>query len=135
MLNKPIVAYGRNKHLRDVTGGTTVENSEVVRKQKAILKNCYCKPCFSGTSNLCCKQVVPATTFKSDNILKTYQIFHQLNCKRKYIYIYIYIIWRSNIFQNSLTSQKERVKFFIGDYENIKALFYTIKEHFRFVSC
>ena len=30
---------------------------------------------FSRTNNICCKQVVPATTFKCNVSLKTYQIF------------------------------------------------------------
>ena len=44
-------------------GDTTIENKKVVGKQIPILKSDYCKPCFSRTNNLCCKQVVLATTF------------------------------------------------------------------------
>ena len=82
---QPIIVYHRNKNFRDMIGDTTIENNKVVRKQKPILKSGYCKPCFSITNNLCCKQVVPATTFKSNIFLKTYQIFHQLYCKSSYI--------------------------------------------------
>ena len=66
-------------------GDTNIENNKIVRKQKPILKNGYCKPCFSRTNNLCCKQAAPTTTFKSNATLKTYQIFHPLNCIRSYI--------------------------------------------------
>ena len=82
---QPIVAYRRNKSLRDVIRDTTIKNNKVVRKQKAKLKGGYYKPCFSRTSSLCCKQVVPGTAFKSNVTLKTYQIFHQLNFKNSYI--------------------------------------------------
>ena len=44
-------------------GDTTIETKKVVGKQIPILKSGYCKPCFSRTNNLCCKQVVLATTF------------------------------------------------------------------------
>ena len=63
---QPTIAYRLNKNLRYVIG----ENSKVVRKQKPVLKNDYCKPCFSRTNNLCCKQVVPATNFKCNVTLK-----------------------------------------------------------------
>ena len=82
---QPIIGYSRNKNLRDMIGDTNIENNKIVRKQKPILKNGYCKPCFSKTNNLCCKQAAPTTTFKSNTTLKTYQIFHPLNCIRSYI--------------------------------------------------
>ena len=63
---QPIIVYRRNKNLRDVIGDTTIDNNKVIRKQKPILKSGYCKPCFSRTDNLCCKDVVPAATFKSN---------------------------------------------------------------------
>ena len=66
-------------------GDITIENNKVVRKQKPMLKSGSCKPSLSRTNNLCYKQVVPTTTFKSKVTLKTYQIFYQLNCKSSYI--------------------------------------------------
>ena len=68
-----------------MVGGTAIENNKIVRKQKPILKVGYCKPCFSRRNKICCKQVVPATTYKSNVTLKSYLIFHQLNCESKYI--------------------------------------------------
>ena len=59
-------------------GDTTIENNKKVRKQKPVLKIGYCKQCFSRTRYLCCKQVVQATTFKNNAILKT-------SCKSSYI--------------------------------------------------
>ena len=56
-------------------GGTIIENNKVVGKQKLILKSGYCKPQFSRTNNLCCKQDVPATTFKHNFTLKTNRYF------------------------------------------------------------
>ena len=65
--------------------GITNENNKIVRKQNPILKSSYCKSCFSKTNKLCCKQVVPATTFERNVTLKSYQILRQLNCKISYI--------------------------------------------------
>ena len=66
-------------------GEATIKNSKAIRKQNLILKNGYCQPCFSRTINLCYKQIAPATTFKRNATLKTYQIFYQLNYKDSYI--------------------------------------------------
>ena len=82
---QPIIAYRRNKNLRDMIGGTTIKSNRAVGKQRTILKRGYCKPCFSRTNSLYCKQVIPVTTFKSNVTLKAYQVFHQLNCKSSYI--------------------------------------------------
>ena len=35
---QPVIAYRRNKNLRDVIGDTTIKNNKVVRKQKSTLK-------------------------------------------------------------------------------------------------
>ena len=81
----PVIAYRRNKSLRDVIGDTTIENNKITRKWKPVFKSGYCKPWFSRTNNFCYKEIVPATTFESNATLKTYQISHQLNCKSSYI--------------------------------------------------
>ena len=44
---QPTIAYHQNKNLRDIKGDTTIKNNNVVRKQRAELKNGYYKPCFS----------------------------------------------------------------------------------------
>ena len=65
-----IIAHCRNKNLRNMIGDAAIESNKVVRKQKPKLKSSYYKPRFSRTNKLCCKQVVPATTFKSNTTLK-----------------------------------------------------------------
>ena len=64
-----------------MTGATIIKNHQALRKQKQILKQGYWKPCFSKINNLCYKQVVPITTFESNETLKIYHTFHLLNCK------------------------------------------------------
>ena len=60
---QPITAYRRNKNLRNMMGDTTIENNKVVRKQKPVLKNGYCKSCFSKRNKPFCKQVAPDHNF------------------------------------------------------------------------
>ena len=66
-------------------GGTTIENNKEVWKENLILKSRYCKTWLSRINNLCCKQVMLVTIFKSNVTWTTYQVFHQLNCKSSYI--------------------------------------------------
>ena len=61
------------------------KTKKVLKKQKPILKSCYCQSQFSRTNNRCCKQVILATPFERNATLRTYQIFYQLNCKSSYI--------------------------------------------------
>ena len=44
---QPTIAYHQNKNSRDIIGDTTIKNNNVVRKQRAELKNGYYKPRFS----------------------------------------------------------------------------------------
>ena len=122
------MAYRRNKSLRDVIRDTTIKNNKVVRKQKAKLKGGYYKPCFSRTSNLCCKQVVPGTTFKSNVTLKTYQIFHQLNFKNIYI-ICLLECFKCQVqyVRKSETKLKRRTKTSIN--------YFDIEEHSFNINC
>ena len=97
---KPIIAYRRNKNIRDLIGSNTIENNKVKRKRKVNL-NGSCSPCLSKYGNLCCKQVVPTKTFKSQQNGKSFKIQHRLTChsanviylmecRMCSIYIYIY---------------------------------------------
>ena len=108
---QPIIAYSRNKNLRDLIGDTTIENNKVVIKQKLILTSGYCKPCFSRTNNLC-NQVGPATTFKRNITSKTYQIFHQKNCKGSYIiYLLEYVRVSSKMSVTIYWEIRNRIQF------------------------
>ena len=48
----------------------TIKNNKVAKKQKPMLKSDYCKTSCSKTSNLCFKQVVLTTIFKSNVTVK-----------------------------------------------------------------
>ena len=79
---KPMICYRRNKNLRNLIGGNILSKNEVVRKGiPTKLIQGKCSPCNSRRNNLCCKQVLPATTFRSAKTNKEFKIFHKLNCK------------------------------------------------------
>ena len=67
--NPPILAFRRNKNLRDIIGTKLIENGKVKRK-------------FTNqpTTTLCCKQVAH-TTFRSNQTNRIFQIYHDLNRK------------------------------------------------------
>ena len=51
---KPIIAYRRNKNIRDLIGSNIIENSNVKRKRKVNL-NRSCSPCLSKYGNVVSK--------------------------------------------------------------------------------
>ena len=42
-------------------------------------------PCLANNKTLYCKRVVHTTTFRSNQANRIFQIYHNLNCKNKYI--------------------------------------------------
>ena len=83
---KPIIAYKRNKNLRDYIGQTTIENNKVVRKNKTNWKtNGKCSKCLANNRTLCCNQIQQTSKFTSYKTNNTYDIYHKVNCKSKYV--------------------------------------------------
>ena len=82
---KPIMAYRRNRNLGDILGQKTILNNKVVRKGDISNQSGSCSPCLSRNDNLCCKQIRQTSTFQSRKTKKKYKIFHQVNCKSKFI--------------------------------------------------
>ena len=91
---EPIIAYRRNKNLRDLIGQTTIKNNKVQRSQPD--KKGKCRPCLSRAGNLCCKQVSSTNTFTSRQTNKTYNIRHNTNCHSNHV-IYLMECKRCNI--------------------------------------
>ena len=42
-------------------------------------------PCLANNRTLWCKQVLHTTTFRNNQTNRIFQIYHNLNCKRKYV--------------------------------------------------
>ena len=82
--NPPILAFRRNKILRDIIGTELFENGKVKRKFTNKIQG-KCTPCLANNRTLCCKQIVHTTTFRSNQTNRIFQIYHNLNCKSKYV--------------------------------------------------
>ena len=80
----PILAFRRNKNLRDIIVTKLIENGKVKRKFTNKIQG-KCTPCLANNRTLCCKQVVYTTTFRSNQTNSIFQIYHNLNCKSKYV--------------------------------------------------
>ena len=76
--DKPIVAFRRNKNLKDLIGGTTIENDKVKRQKTTKGKS---SSCDKDKRSKCCKQVVNTTKFKSSITKRTYNIREKMHCK------------------------------------------------------
>ena len=78
--NKPLLAFRKNKNLRQLIGGnTTGKNKKLLTTNK--FTNGKCLPCFSNSRALCCKQVIKTEHFKSNLTNRTFRIFKKTTCK------------------------------------------------------
>ena len=68
---KPIIAYNRNRNLKERIGSNKILNNKVIRKKKAEKKHLFCSPCYTRRYNLCCLQVEKTNIFKSYETEKT----------------------------------------------------------------
>ena len=80
----PISAFRRNRNLRDIIGTKLIENGKVKSKFTNKIQG-KCTPCLANNRIPCCKQVVHTTTFRSNQMNRIFQIYHNLNCKSKYV--------------------------------------------------
>ena len=78
---KPIIAFRRNRNLKDMLGGVKILNNKKV--VKANRKNGQCSPCLSQIGNICCKHIISTKTFRSTTTGERFAIKHKVNCKTK----------------------------------------------------
>ena len=82
--NPAILAFRRNKNLKYIFVTKLIENGKVKRKFTNKVQG-KCRPCLGNNRTLCSKQVANITPFRSNQTNRIYQIYHNLNCKRKYV--------------------------------------------------
>ena len=82
--NPPILAFRQNKNLREIIGTKLIENGKVKRKFKNKIQG-KCTPCLANNRTLCCKQIVYTAKCKSNQTNRICHIYHNLNCKSKYV--------------------------------------------------
>ena len=76
----PILAFKRNKNLRDIIGVNKVFDNKKILNVKKFNKG-KSQPCFTRSINLCCKQPKTSSTFQSVFNKKTFLIRHNVTCK------------------------------------------------------
>ena len=80
--NPPILAFHRNKNL--IIGTKLIERDKVKRKFTNKIQG-KCTPCLANNRTWCCKQIIHTTTFGSNQTNRIFDIYHNLNCKSKYV--------------------------------------------------
>ena len=70
-VNKPTIAFKRNKNIQDLIGGRLIKDGKFAKK-KLIKRQSKGKTCNTTRSASCCMQVVNTNTFKS-NKTKSFQ--------------------------------------------------------------
>ena len=82
--NPPILAFRRNKILRDIIGTKLFENGEVKRKYTKKIQG-KCTPQLANSRTLSCKQIAHTKTFRISKTNRIFHVYHNLNCKSRYV--------------------------------------------------
>ena len=82
---RPVVAYRRNRNLRELIGQMHLSrDKKILKTRKKSTTNNGCKACLTTTWNQCCRHIVSAKTFRSNVTGEEFPILHNLNCKSKH---------------------------------------------------
>ena len=84
---KPVIAFRRNKNLRDLIGQTHLsKNKKIIPKKTPTIG--ASSACLSRANNQCCKHIISTKTFQSNKTKEIFHIRHRLNCRsRNFIYL------------------------------------------------
>lgn len=92
---RPVVAYRRNKNLREILGQVHISRGKKIIKPKKKERHTGSRACLSSSKNLCCGQLHSTKTFTSETTGETLEILHSLNCRsRNCIYLGFCILCR-----------------------------------------
>ena len=81
--DRPVVAFRRNKNLRDILGQVHLSRGRKLVKNQRKPRHPGSKACLTTSRNQCCRHLQSTKTFKSDNTGETLEIRHDLNCRSK----------------------------------------------------
>ena len=79
---RPVLAFRRNKNLRDILGQTHLSRGKKTIPEK-LRKNGGCQACLSHARNQCCNHIISTKTFRSQTTKEEFEIRHSLNCRSK----------------------------------------------------
>ena len=85
--DKPVIAFRRNRNLKQLLCKHKLHNNKpIIRKEKKLGR---CQPCLSRANNKCCKQMANTNHFTNRKNGRKFNIYHNLNCKSNNV---IYLI-------------------------------------------
>ena len=94
---KPVVAFRRNKNLRDILGQVHLSRNKKIVKDRRAPRYPGSKACLTSKKNKCCRHLQSTKTFKSDVTGEELEIRHDLNCRSKNtIYLGHCVLCRGN---------------------------------------
>ena len=79
---KPVLAYRRNKNLRELIGQHHLSRGKKILPRKRT-RLPGCRACLTSTKNECCKHILSTKTFSSQVTGEVLSILHSLNCRSK----------------------------------------------------
>ena len=79
-----MITNKRNKNLGEHIGGHTLQGTKVFKNHLQVIKGESKSRITTNKSSLCCAQIVNTTTFESYQTIRTFKIFHKLNCKSSF---------------------------------------------------
>ena len=106
LTDPPVVAYRRNKNLRDILGQTHLSRGKKIVKSTKPDRYTGSRACLTSTKNQCCRHVQSTKTFSSDNTGETLRILHNLNCRSQNI-IYSFT-WAIVLYVQELNTSENR---------------------------
>ena len=80
---KPVVAFKRNRNLRDIVGNMHLSRGRKIIKEKRKPRFPGSKACLTHGNNQCCRHLQSTKTFRSDVTGEEFEIRHDLNCRSK----------------------------------------------------
>ena len=83
-LVEPIFAFDKIKSLKQVIGGSTIQNDKNIKYSSNKYEE-KCTTCKSGILSLCRLHVQNTHSFRSQQTGRIFTIFHQVNCKSDFV--------------------------------------------------
>ena len=78
-----IISFKRSRKLREIIDGNTIIDRNIKKKEENM--NGKCRPCNRRKNTMCCRQVKTIISFTSYKNVKTFNTFHDLTYKKKFL--------------------------------------------------
>ena len=79
-----LISFRRPPNIKDLICSNTIREDKVFHKNNDKKESKLCQPCNSNRC-LCCKQIATTDSFQSHTTKKSYNIWHEVNCKSNFV--------------------------------------------------